>query len=368
MADEKQCVWVDCDPGHDDFFAILYAAYHPKLQLIGLSTCGGNQPLHEVTKNAVSTLEIIKMPHIPCCKGQAHGLMSRINEDAIIGHGEGYEGLNTWQYVPNSSILPRTEHWLEYMAKTIMNAPTRVILVAIGPLTNIALLLFTFPEVMRNIDHISIMGGAIQGGNTSGVAEYNIIADPEAANIVFKYGSSHSSMSQLPSDELDKIPTHALTVPIRLTTLDITHTVLVTKDVLSQLQNKCEEHLLGPGSVEKKCKFYKVAHDILMYYQDSYCNDYGFVEGPPLHDPVAVHFSLHPEDFIYKHYRVDVECAYSHSRGQTVVDLWSQTGKKPNAFIATKLQVPRFWDVMGQIFQTASQQTIFNQMTEEHKE
>ncbi len=349
---EKQLIWLDCDPGHDDFFAILLAGLHPKYELLGLSTVGGNQTVDKVTKNALNALHLVGLDHIPCCRGQEHALMSETVACPEI-HGESGLDLHGDVTFPIHTLQQHNENWLAYMANTIINAPRRVVLAAVGRLTNIALLLQVYPQVMRNIENITIMGGAMKGGNTHPVAEFNIQGDPEAAQIVFNRGSSHSSKTQLSTIELASIPDSKLTVPILLSTLEVTHTVIVNNEVLDLLEKSCV--------TSNSCGFYKIARSLLLFFTDSY-QIFGFKTGPPLHDPVAVYFSLCPEEFESTHYRVDVECNGTNTRGQTVVDIWSQTKRLPNVHVATKLNVDAFWKTMSEIFTIASQRCIVNKV------
>lgn len=354
---EKQLIWLDCDPGHDDFFALLLAGLHENSELLGVSTVGGNQTLEKVTKNALNALHLCQLNGVPCVRGQEHSLMAKTVACPEI-HGDSGLDLHGDVTFPPHSLEVEPVHWLEFTAKKIISAPRRVTLIATGRLTNIALLLQAFPEVMRNIDHISIMGGALRGGNTHPVAEFNIQGDPEAAQIVFNAGSTHKSVHQLPKEELDLIPNGLLTVPIVLVPLETTHTVIVSDEVLTSLDNICRDSLQGQSEVD--CKFFPIARALFMFFASSYKTTFNFIHGPPLHDPVAVYYSLHPEKFEITHYRVDVECNGTHSRGQTVVDIWNQTGRLPNVHVTMKVDVDAFWNTMKDIFKTASQRCVLN--------
>lgn len=365
MASEKQLIWLDCDPGHDDFFALLLAAMHPNTELIGVSTVGGNQTVDKVTLNALNALNICGFGHIPCVRGQEHALMAKTVACPEI-HGDSGLDLHGGASFPSHSLQPYPRHWLQFTAESIMNAPRRVTLIATGRLTNIALLLQAFPQVMRNIDHISIMGGAMRGGNTHPVAEFNIQGDPEAAQIVFNAGSTHGSIHQLPASDLSTLRDDALSVPVILIPLEVTHTVIVNDDTLTLLEKACNDSFqFNPvESVESKisrlCNFFPIARALFMFFSQSYKTTFGFMEGPPLHDPVAVYFSICPEEFQYTHWRVDVECVGTHSRGQTVVDIWKQTGREANVHVATKVNVPAFWQTMEEMFKLASKRCILN--------
>lgn len=163
--DSKTLIWLDSDPGHDDFFAILLAGLHASSELIGISTVGGNQTVEKVTKNALDALYVCDLPAVPCARGQEHALMSKTVPCPEI-HGE--SGLETkdGSRFPKHGLVPVAEKGVVSMAQGILGAPRKVTLVATGRMTNVALLLSMYPEVIRNLTEIVIMGGALRGGNT----------------------------------------------------------------------------------------------------------------------------------------------------------------------------------------------------------
>ncbi len=147
-------------------------------------------------------------------------------------------------------------------------------------------------------------------GNTGPVAEFNIQIDPEAAAAVLGSGAR---VSMVP--------------------LDVTHTVLATERVLARL-------LAG----DAPSPFRRAVHGLLLFFAGTYRDVFGFTEGPPLHDPVAVALALAPGLFRTELLRVDVECASPLSYGQTVCDVWRQSGRAPNCAVATKVDVDAFFE------------------------
>jgi inosine-uridine nucleoside N-ribohydrolase len=189
---------LDCDPGHDDALAIILASYNPKVSLLGISTVSGNQSIDKTTLNAAKVLAVSGVQDVCVYKGQGSPLLRVPKHDPEI-HGEcglGGSVLSTWTEADvnalNPSILPAEgtvgKKGVIAMAEAILASPTPVALVATGALTNVALCLQLYPEIKANISQISFMGGAMETGNRSPVAEFNILCDPEAAEIVVNSG------------------------------------------------------------------------------------------------------------------------------------------------------------------------------------
>jgi inosine-uridine nucleoside N-ribohydrolase len=360
---EQTLIWLDCDPGHDDAFALMLAAMHPGSKLIGVSTSGGNQTVEKVTRNALDLLHLCGLDDVPCVRGNEHALMETTVPCPEI-HGESGLDTHCGAKFPPHSLEPVPEKALHFMARTILAQPRKVTLIATGRQTNVALLLTVYPEVMRNVAAITIMGGAMRGGNTHPVAEFNIQGDPEAAQIVLNFGMhGNDALTVNATKDWSTVADADLRVPIVYVTLEVTHTVLVTDAVLAQLQRHTRAAgapplaavadaaaaagaAALPSTSTELSQFGRLMTSLFLFFAGSYRDHFGFAHGPPLHDPLAVLFPLRPELFKYKHWRVDVECARSHSRGQTVVDVWGQTGRPANAFVCESVDVSEFWRVM----------------------
>ena len=186
--------------------------------------------------------------------------------------------------------------------------PDKLTVVATGALTNVALFASLYPELLEHTE-VVIMGGAMGQGNTNPVAEFNIQCDPEAAHIVFECG-----------------------VKLAMVPLEVTHTALVTPTVRARL--------LDDGS-----RFRRLVDELMQFFAQTYKDVFAF-EHPPLHDPCAVAYALRPDLFTVKSLRVDVETTSSISAGQTVCDIWRQSGKEPNAEVCVAMNVEKFWEMM----------------------
>ncbi|GAA3431159.1 nucleoside hydrolase [Kutzneria kofuensis] len=290
-------VILDCDPGHDDALAILLAARN--LDLRAITTVAGNQTLAKTTLNARRMCTVAGILDMPIAAGLDRPLaQAPLYAEEI--HGD--SGLDGPHFPPPTvDVDPRSALQL---ATDVLTEPTTII--ATGPLTNVATLL---RNDVGNVDRIVLMGGSTGRGNMAPLAEFNILADPEAADIVFRSG-----------------------VPVTMCGLDVTHQALATPQVLDRVA------ALGTPLA-------RICHQLLTFFADSYRAYFGF-ESPPLHDPVAVAAVIDPTVISARPVNVEIELTGTHTRGATVVDLHRVTGRKPNALVATGLNVDRFWDLM----------------------
>ncbi|MFJ7935604.1 nucleoside hydrolase [Sporosarcina sp. NPDC096371] len=281
---------IDCDPGHDDAIALLVALANPeKLNLLAVTTIGGNQTLEKVTKNAKNILAYVNA-NVPLAMGQEGPLVKPLHT-APEAHGDsGMDG----PYFKENDYPIVSDNAVFYMYQTIMAQAERVTLVGLGPLTNIALLLKTFPDVKSKIEMISIMGGGIRRGNMTAAAEFNIYVDPEAAKIVFTSG-----------------------LPIVMSGLDVTEKAFVTIEEINALENGREVHQL--------------VYELLKFYNES-GKQFGF-EHSPIHDLCAVSYLVDPTMFSGKHYHVDVVTDDGTTRGMTLADRRLKPAKEQNVFV-----------------------------------
>jgi inosine-uridine nucleoside N-ribohydrolase len=288
-------VILDCDPGHDDALAILLAAR--RLDLRAITTVAGNQTLDRTTLNARRMCTVAGITDVPIAAGADRPLAQ---DPLYAGEIHGDSGLDGPDFPPPTvDADPRTALQL---AADVLREPTTVI--ATGPLTNVANMIHN-----DNIERIVLMGGSTGRGNMAPLAEFNILADPEAADVVFRSGR-----------------------PITMCGLDVTHQALATPQVLQRIA------AIGTPLA-------RICHELLTYFADSYRTYFGF-ESPPVHDPVAVAAVIDPTIIAARPLNVEIELTGAHTRGATVVDLDRVTNRPPNALVATGLDVNRFWDLM----------------------
>lgn len=296
-------IWIDCDPGHDDAMAILTAIANPeKLKILGISTVGGNQTIEKVTTNAKNILEFVHSD-IPLAKGQDKPLVKPLNT-APDAHGDG--GMDG-SYFNGTDYPVVSENAVEYMYHKIMESKEKTTLVALAPLTNLALLLKVYPEVKEKIECISMMGGGISHGNCTELAEFNIYVDPEAAHIVF-----HSGISVI------------------MAGLDVTENAAITLNEIKTLKDK--------GKVSH------LAYELLSFYNES-GKQFGFVDSP-IHDLCAVEYLIKPDIFSGKNYYVDIVTDNGISRGQTLADLRKVPKHKDNVFVLKQVDRKKFVETL----------------------
>ncbi|HJI80824.1 MAG TPA: nucleoside hydrolase [Eggerthellaceae bacterium] len=299
---------LDCDPGHDDAVAILLALGNPEIDLIGVTTVGGNQSLDKVTYNARAVLEKAHATHIPVYAGCDRPIL-RSQEVAASIHGEsGLDGVE----LPVPTRPLEDMHAVNYIIKTIMESdPQTITLVPTGPLTNIALACRLEPRIVERVKEVVLMGGGYHRGNWSAVAEFNIKVDPEAAHIVFNEPW-----------------------PLTMVGLDLTHQALCTPAV----QKRIEEidtplaHFVS-GLMDSFRKAYQDNQD----FQD-----------PPVHDPCTIAYLIDSAVVQTRRCPLDVEIHSELTLGMTVADL---RGPEPSAKdchtqVATKLDFDKFWDLV----------------------
>jgi inosine-uridine nucleoside N-ribohydrolase len=319
-------LWLDCDPGNDDTFAIILAATHPKINLLGISTTFGNAGLEATSLNACKVLYASGIDGIVVLKGATEPLCesAAIKGTSISGeeiHGE--NGLGT-KRLPIPPTKPLEDNAILYMYNTIMKSPDKVRLVGTGALTNIALLLKVFPDVKKNIDEIVFMGGSIYYGNKTPSAEYNIACDPEAAEIVCQCGAK------------------VVMIP-----LEVTLTTMVSKEIKQRIRN------MGTA-------YSDICLELLDFYAESYIKVYGY-DTSPLHDPTTIAYCIAPELFNIEFWRVDIERFSERCKGRTICDKWDLTKEKKNVHVATTMDVPKFWDLMIGAIEVANSQNRINE-------
>jgi inosine-uridine nucleoside N-ribohydrolase len=172
---------VDCDPGHDDAVAILFAARH--CDLLAVTTVHGNASLENTTRNALAIVELAGID-VPVAAGHASGLVHG-TVDATDIHGKsGLDGAD----IPAPTRAPIDAHAVDVLIDLASRHREELVIAPVGPLTNIASALKREPRLARWVREFSIMGGSTTLGNITPAAEFNIYADPEAAHVVFASG------------------------------------------------------------------------------------------------------------------------------------------------------------------------------------
>ena len=270
---------IDSDPGLDDALAIALAVARPELNVLAVTTVGGNAEVRHCTLNALRLLHAYGRSDIPVAEGAAGPVLGAIVRATEV-HGE--TGIGDTRLAP-SPVAVQREGAVALMARLLREHAQPVTIVPIGPLTNIALLLKLHPELAARIAHLCLMGGSIGEGNATVSAEFNIYADPEAADIVFRSG-----------------------VPITMIGLDVTHQALLDRDSVAAL------HALGRTSA-------RIAAELTQYALERSLEWSGSAT-TAIHDAVAVAHLAIPGLVAVAPYHVAVDTTAGPCRGRTVCD------------------------------------------------
>ena len=286
---------LDTDPGIADAAAIAAALFAPQLDLQLMTTVAGNVSVEKTTRNALQLLHFWNVD-IPLAQGAATPLLRPLRDAAYV-HGE--SGMEGYDFVAHD-CQPLAKPAFIAIRDALMSAPEPVTLVAIGPLTNIALLLTHYPECAFNIRRLVIMGGSAGRGNFTPNAEFNIAVDPEAASRVFQSG-----------------------IEIVMCGLDVTNQALLAPDYLAKLP---ELNRTG-----------KMLHALFSHYRSGSMNT-----GLRMHDLCAIAWLVRPDLFTVKPCFVAVETQGEYTAGTTVVDIEGLLGKSPNVQVALEIDVAGF--------------------------
>jgi inosine-uridine nucleoside N-ribohydrolase len=299
---------IDCDPGQDDAVALLLAMASPEeLELVAVTTVGGNVPLELTQRNARMICDLAGRRDMQVFAG-CDAPMRRPLHTAEAIHGRtGINGLDVFE--PKTPL--QNMHAVDFLVGTLLKAKdASITLVPTGPLTNVATAIDRDPRILPKIERIVLMGGAMrEGGNRTPSAEFNILVDPDAADLVLRCGR-----------------------PITQMGLDVTHQVLSTRERVERIR------ALGnpvAAAVADMLSFFE-RHDLKKYKS----------HGAPLHDPCTVAWLLEPGLFEVKACNVTVETESELTLGHTAVDFWHVTDRPVNVDWACGVDADGFYDLL----------------------
>ncbi|EHW24871.1 inosine-uridine preferring nucleoside hydrolase family protein [Escherichia coli DEC8D] len=264
---EKRKIILDCDPGHDDAIAMMMAAKHPAIDLLGITIVAGNQTLDKTLINGLNVCQKLEI-NVPVYAGMPQPIMhQQIVADNI--HGE--TGLDGPVFEPLTRQAEST-HAVKYIIDTLMASDGDITLVPVGPLSNIAVAMRMQPAILPKIREIVLMGGAYGTGNFTPSAEFNIFADPEAARVVFTSG-----------------------VPLVMMGLDLTNQTVCTPDVIARMERAggpvhdatCIGYLINPDGIKTQEMYVEVDVNSGPCYGRTVCDELG-VLGKPANTKVGI--------------------------------------------------------------------------------
>ena len=278
---KRQRLIIDCDPGVDDAVGLLLAFASPELELLAVTTVGGNVPVEKTTRNARIVRQVAGREDVPVFAGAARPLR---RDPAGAGEFHGAEGLGDLEAVEPDAPAAEGSAF-EAIVRLVMEAePKSVALAVMGPMTNLALALRAEPRLADRLGPVVVMGGArSEGGNITPSAEFNIWADPEAAAEVFAGGCEMVVFG-----------------------LDATHQVRASEDRIRMLEALDNGSALTAAAMVRFSQ--RIERDIVGW------------DAAPLHDPCTVAWLLKPELFRLKPCRIEVETASDLTRGHTAVE------------------------------------------------
>jgi purine nucleosidase len=304
----RRKVIIDCDPGQDDAVALFLALSSPdELDVLGITTVAGNVPLELTQRNARMMCDIARRRDMAVYAGCDRPMqIDPITAEYIHGN-TGIDGVDVFE--PETPL--QEQHAVDFIIETLLDAEDEsVTLVPTGPMTNIATAIRREPAVLDRVEHIVAMGGAMrEGGNRSPSAEFNVLADPHAADVVYNCGRPVTAMG-----------------------LDVTHQVLSTRERVARilaLGNPVAEATAG----------------MLSFFHRYDTRKYG-TEGAPLHDPCTVAWLLRPELFKTRRCNVSVEKESQLTLGHTAVDFWHVTDRPLNVDWTYEVDADGFYDLL----------------------
>jgi len=304
----RQRIIIDCDPGQDDAVALFLAMASPdELEILGITAVAGNVPLELTQRNVRLMCDIAGRGDIPVFAGCDRPMVRELLTAEKVHGKTGIDGIE----IVDPQTPLQEQHAVDFIVETLRAAEDEsVTLVPTGPLTNIGTVIDRAPDLLPKIRQLVIMGGAMrEGGNYSPSAEFNILVDPHAADIVFSCGRPITSMG-----------------------LDVTHQVLSTRarvERIRQLGNPVAAATAG----------------MLGFFERHDSKKYG-VEGAPLHDPCTIAWLLAPELFEGKFCNLSVETQSELTMGHTAIDFWHVTDRPHNVNWIYSVDADGFYDLL----------------------
>ena len=300
---------IDCDPGQDDAVALLLALASPEdLDVLGVTCVAGNVSLDLTQRNARRILDLSGRRDVPVFAGCPRPILQPLVTAEAVHGKTGLDGSGLPEQ-PLTQLQDR--HAVDFIIETCLAADDHGITICVlGPMTNLAVAIVQAPDIVNKIREIVFMGGCALGlGNRTPSAEFNIVTDPHAAQVVMTSGA-----------------------PLVMFGLDVTEQVITTparRNSIAALDSPVSVAVTG----------------MLTFYDRDHPERYGDT-GAPLHDPCVIAWLLQPDLFHGKKAHVTVEIASQTTMGRTVVDWWGVTGNAPNATVMNRADANGFFTLL----------------------
>ena len=298
-------ILLDTDPGCDDAVAIMLAAVNPLFDIKAITAVSGNHTLENTTQNALKVCSALGVDKVPVAAGMSRPI---VRKQVIAEHVHGETGLGNFNF--EGPLIPLdSRHAVNLIIETLLNSDGGIIFVALGPLSNLAMAIRLEPKIILKIKQIVMIGGSYQLGNITPAAEFNIYADPEAAQIVISCGR-----------------------PIVMIGLNITAKVLATKEILERITS------IGNKSASLLLNF-------IDFYTKSNKELYNY-EASPIYDPAAIVYLINPAIFKTKPMYVEVELKSELAYGRTHCDYYGSLNRPSNVEVVIDLDSDEFWKIV----------------------
>jgi purine nucleosidase len=327
MIADRIPIILDVDTGIDDSLALLYACASPEAELVAVTCVAGNIDLDNVQRNTRAVLQLAGREDVEVAVGADRPLVRPLRRAAET-HGP--RGLG-YAELPEPSRPPSRRPAADILIDEARRRPQTVTLVAVGPLTNVAVALQREPALPTLVRRLVIMGGAYRvPGNTTPTTEWNACWDPEATKAVFDAFGARDVQATRDSMGL---PSRPLALG-----LDVTERAKLTPDHLAAIAARCGEDAAAPS-----LPILRYLADALRFYMEFHSRYDGFY-GAFIHDPLALAAALDPSLVRTQALTVDVELAGTLTAGETVTDWRGVWGRPPTLDVAVEAEAARFLD------------------------
>jgi purine nucleosidase len=327
MIADRMPIILDVDTGIDDSLALLYACASREAELVAVTCVAGNIDIDNVQRNTRAVLELAGRDDVEVALGADRPLVRSLR---FAAETHGPRGLG-YAELPEPSRPPSRRSAADVLIEEARRRPQTVTLVAVGPLTNVAVALEREPALPTLLRRLIIMGGAYRvPGNTAPTTEWNACWDPEATKAVFEaFGAPDAQAAR----ESMGLPAR----PVALG-LDVTERAKLTADHLATVAARCADDAAAPS-----LPILRYLADALRFYMEFHSRYDGFF-GAFIHDPMALAAALDPSIVRTKALSVDVELAGTLTAGETVTDWRGVWGRPPTLDVAVEAESARFLD------------------------